>query len=210
MDKERIRQKAKKSFKADSGWSSRGYIPHYDAAGITQFITMRLADSVPQHVQLQLKAELEALEASGVGPQVLGQERRKRIERLLDAGYGSCVLANEAVAQVVIQSLETLKAAGHELTRWVIMPNHIHLLMKAHSEASLASVIRFFKARTAKLANKALSGSGRFWFPEFFDRYICDSDHLNKVIRYIDENPVRAGLVKLPQEWRFSSAGYQK
>jgi len=210
MDTERIRQRAKKSFKTNSGWSSRGYIPHYDAAGVTQFITIRLADSVPHHVQRQLKAELATLEASSVDPQVVGYERRKRIETLLDAGYGSCVLANDAVAQIIIQAFDRLTTDGHELTRWVIMPNHIHMLLKIRSDISLASVIRFFKARTGKQANNLLGSSGRFWFPEFFDRYMRDSAHLSRVITYIDENPLRAGLVKRPEDWRFSSVVYPK
>ena len=210
MDTERICQKARKSFKAHSGWSSRGYIPHYDAAGITQFITIRLADSVPYHVQQQLQIELEALESSGVDPQTVGQERRKRIESLLDGGYGSCVLANDTVAQIIIQSFEKLTTDGHDLMRWVIMPNHLHMLIKIRSNISLASVIRFFKALTAKQANNLLGRSGRFWFPEFFDRYIRDATHLSRVITYIDENPLRAGLVKRLEDWRFSSAVYLK
>jgi REP element-mobilizing transposase RayT len=207
MDRDRIRRKAQKSFRTDAGWWSRGYLPHYDSAEHTQFVTIRLADSVPKHVQVSLNAELGALKKKGEDSSSIGYHRCKRMEALLDAGYGCCVLKAESVADVIIKALENLVEQGHEVLRWVIMPNHIHLLLKIRHGTSLSSVIRFFKGRTGKQANEALGSSGRFWFPEYFDRYIRDSDHLNKVLHYIDQNPVRAGLVKAAADWRFGSAG---
>jgi hypothetical protein len=55
-----------------------------------------------------------------------------------------------------------------------------------------------------------LGGTGRFWYPEFFDRYIRDADHLERVVGYIDDNPVRAGLVIKASDGRFGSAGYRR
>ena len=208
MNRERIRLKAQASFTTNHGWSSRGYLPHYDAAGLTQFITIRLADSVPRHVHSSLEVELQALEASGAAEREIGQQRRRRIEFLLDAGYGSCILAQAEVADIIIQAIGNLSVNGHEVIRWVVMPNHIHMLVRVRSGVSLASMLRFFKGRTARLANKVLNRSGQVWFPEFFDRYIRDVQHRDRVIRYIDENPVKAGLVIVAEDWRFGSAGY--
>jgi len=206
MNRDCIRRKAKKSFRADNRWWSRGYLPHYDSAEHAQFITIRLADSVPSHVQVALNAELESLRMKGGDSQAIGYHRRKRIEALLDAGYGSCALQAESVAEVILRALEKLVEQGHDVVRWVVMPNHIHLLLKIRRGTALSTVIRFFKGRTGREANKVLGASGRFWFPEYFDRYIRDSDHLAKVLRYIDENPVRAGLVGVAADWRFGSA----
>ncbi len=207
---DRIRRKARTSFRTTDGWSSRGYLPHCDAPGLIQFVTIRAADSVPRDIQSALSLELEALRVKGVEAHEINRQRVRRIESLLDAGYGACLLATEAVAGVVIASLRIIAVEGHEILRWVVMPNHIHLLLKIRSSTSLSCVIRFFKARTGKQINKILGSSGRFWFPEYFDRYIRDSGHLDRVIRYIDQNPVRANLVESAENWSFGSVGYQK
>jgi putative transposase len=210
MDKDRIQRKAARSFKTSNGWSSRGYLPHFHREGVIQFITIRLADSLPRHVQNILDAELAVLKSSGLDPDGVGYQRCKRIETLLDAGYGSCSLRAMRVAEIVLHALRILEAEGNEIVRWVIMPNHIHLLIRVRSGASLQSVMRSFKGRTGKEANKILGTSGRFWFPEFFDRYIRDGEHLRRVIRYIDQNPVRAGLVRMAADWPFGSLGCSK
>ena len=90
------------------------------------------------------------------------------------------------------------------------MPNHIHLLLVLRTGTLLGEMLRSFKGRTGKEANKILGRAGRFWFPEYFDRYIRDSDHRSRVIRYIDQNPVRAGLVQVPEDWPYGSAGYHR
>lgn len=125
MHHERIREKANDSFKTEDGWSSRGYLPHFDRDGIAQFVTIRLADSVPRHVQSRLAIELIALKEKGADAQAIGRQRCRRIEALLDAGYGSCALSRDTVAEMATHELGRLVGQGHELLRWVIMPNHL-------------------------------------------------------------------------------------
>jgi REP element-mobilizing transposase RayT len=209
MERQQLKTKAARTFKTSDGWSSRGYIPHLDRSGVTQFITIRLADSMPKEVLAKLSKELELLRSRNTDAELITYQRFKRIESLLDAGYGSCTLTTNGVGQVVIDALNKLIADGHQILRWVIMPNHIHVLIKVCGDISLHSLVRFFKGRTGKLANKILGSTGRFWFPEFFDRYIRDAEHLSRVIRYIDQNPVRAGLVKAAEDWPFGSLGYE-
>lgn len=148
------------------------------------------------------------LKANGAKPREIEYLRFRRIETLLNARHGSCALAREAVAQMTIQELGNLEEQGHEILRWTIMPNHINFLIRVRDGISLASVIRFFKARTGREANKIIGQAGRFWFPEFFDRYIRDREHLDRVIRYIDQNPVKAGLVKVATDWPFGSVSW--
>jgi REP element-mobilizing transposase RayT len=209
MHSNRIRLKARRSFNNSDGWSSRGYLPHFNSSGVIQFITIRLADSLPRHVCAALQAELGRLEADGAAPQLVEQQWRKRTEALLDAGYGACVLAREEVAEIVVKSIGILVVNGHEVLRWVVMPNHVHLLLKLQHGFELSSVIRSFKGRTGREVNRVLGSTGRFWYPEFFDRYIRDADHLDRVVGYIDDNPVRAGLVTKASDWRFGSVGYR-
>ena len=65
------------------------------------------------------------------------------------------------------------------------------------------------KTYTAQGANKLLQRKGRFWMPDYFDRYTRDGTHFNKVIAYIENNPVKAGLCQSPADWRFSSAWHR-
>jgi hypothetical protein len=82
------------------GWYSRGYLPHFDSLGAMQFITFRLADSLPQTVLNQLEKELEE-----VPENQRVRERYRRIERWLDAGLGCCALGHPRMAEVVQETL---------------------------------------------------------------------------------------------------------
>jgi putative DNA methylase len=76
-------------------------------------------------------------------------------------------------------------------------------------ETPMAAVVRSWKSFTANEANRLLGRAGTFWQPEYFDRYIRDEEHLGKAIRYIENNPVKAGLARLPEEWIFNSAYFR-
>lgn len=64
------------------------------------------------------------------------------------------------------------------------------------------------KGGTARAANLILGRTGAFWERDYFDRYIRDETHLAAVMRYIEQNPVKAGLVASAQEWRYGSAAH--
>ncbi len=208
MNRQQLRQKARATFRTQDGWCRRGYLPHFDAPGKAQFITIRLADSLPQSLQPTLYTELATLRNKKASAQEIVLEKCRRIEAFLDAGYGSCLLQRTDIATLVVDSLKFLNSRGHEILRWVIMPNHVHLLILVRYDTSLAAVVRSFKGWTASRANRITGSSGSFWYPEYFDRYIRDDAHFSRVIGYIDANPVKAGLVMNPTNWRFSSAGW--
>ena len=187
--------------KSPRGWYHRGYLPHYDPGSITQFITCRLYDSLPQTVLRRLEAELECRPVENI-------QRKKLIliDKFLDIGYGQCFLGQEEIATVVRDSMLTFHGERYELISWVIMPNHIHVLLRPFDGFALEKIIHSFKSFTSLKANRILGRTGTFWMREYFDRYIRDSDHFEKAIRYIENNPVKAGLCKTPEDWRFSSA----
>lgn len=74
------------------------------------------------------------------------------------------------------------------------MPNHVHALIET-SQTPLAEILRGWKSYTGKAANRLLERTGNFWQAEYFDRYIRDEEHFRKAMRYIENNPVKAGLV---------------
>jgi type I restriction enzyme R subunit/putative DNA methylase len=88
------------------------------------------------------------------------------------------------------------------------MPNHVHLLILP--KAPVAVLMRWLKGSTARRANQLLSQTGqRFWQDESYDHYLRRSNQIERTVRYIEENPVAAGLASSAAGWRWSSAGWQ-
>jgi putative transposase len=175
------------------GWYFPRGLPHLDAPGIVQAITFRLADSLPREIVKARQGEGDAA-------------HRQRIAAALDAGHGACLLREPALASIVEAAL--LHGAGqrYELIAWVIMPNHVHVLIAPAENHALPDIVQAWKSWTAKAINRERGGVGTVWQREFFDRFVRDDGHLVAAIAYIEENPVKAGLVARVADWRFGSA----
>lgn len=174
-------------------WYSRGYLPHCDVPGLLQFITFRLADSLPA----------DALEDM---PQN-SDERNSKIEALLDAGYGECLLRHPEVAAITENALLHFDGQRYLLLAWGVMPNHVHLLIQTREGWNLSDLLHGWKSFTAHAINSHLGRNGAVWMTDYFDRYIRDDLHLAAVVEYIHANPVKAGLVDEEKHWPHSSAG---
>jgi len=184
------------------GWYHRGRLQHFDPGEVNQFITFNLFDSVPQKLIERWKSLVD------LGDPGTAAEYRKKIERFLDRGYGACFLRNEAVARMVAESLYYHDGSKYYLICWVIMPNHVHLLLRPKPDVDLGVITHSIKSYTAHEANKILGRNGQFWQHESFDRYIRNQEHFVNVVRYIERNPVKARLCQKPSDWEFSSARY--
>jgi putative DNA methylase len=139
-------------------------------------------------------------------PQDPDREFRKRIETYLDKGCGCAYLKDVRIADMVQNALLHFDGDRYRLTAWVIMPNHIHLLLTPFSHQSLSRIMQSIKSYTAQEANKLLNRAGHFWMQDYFDRFIRDELHYERVIAYIENNPVKAGLCLSPSDWPWSSA----
>ena len=179
-------------------WHSRSYLPHVDGLSRQQFITFRLADSLPKSVLQRLAAELPDEDQDS--------ERHTRIEEFLDSGHGSCLLRDHACAEIVEGALLHFANIRYRLIAWVVMPNHVHALIEPRSEHLLADILHAWKSFTANKINRLLGQDGPLWQREYWDRYIRDMEHLQSTFAYIHANPVAAGLVDDAQRWLFSSA----
>ncbi len=186
-------------------WHSRGYLPHLDQPEIIQSVTFRLADSIPADVVVGWKNEL-ALTGKEAASDPRCAELRDRIERYAGQGHGACWLRDGRVADQVENALLHFDGVRYRLLAWVIMPNHVHALIETMSGFPLEGVIHSWKSFTAKKINRILGRSGQVWEQDYFDRYIRDEKHLATVLDYIEQNPVKAGLVDSAHEWRWSSA----
>ena len=183
------------------GWHSRGYLPHFEGGEILQFMTIHLGDALPQKVIESWKIEIEREKDD----EKLRQMIIKR-EKYLDQGYGECDLAKVEIAEIVKESLLRFDSVRYNLVSWVIMPNHVHFLIKPLNNFSVSVIIQRFKSFTSHEANKILQKSGRFWQVDYFDRYIRDYEHFEKTVNYIENNPVKAGLCEKRRDWKYSSA----
>ncbi len=88
------------------------------------------------------------------------------------------------------------------------MPNHVHLLVEVWQNP-LAELIKSWKQFIAREANKLLGREGTFWEREYWDTLIKDDDQPKKAVRYIEANPVKAGLAREASEWQWSSARHR-
>jgi REP element-mobilizing transposase RayT len=176
------------------GWHSRGYLPHFDSPKTVQFITFRLADSLPAAVATTLHHEANV--------HVLDQQ--------LDSGFGACWLKRPEIASLVQDALLHFDGERYRLIAWCLMPNHVHVVIEIVDGQSLTDIVRSWKSFTARKSNSQLGRSGAFWHPDYFDRYMRNESHLAQTVEYIELNPVKARLVKDADEWLWSSAHFRK
>ena len=181
------------------GWHENGYLPHRDEPGLVQFVTFRLADAFPE----ELRSEWETLLK-------IENDRKRRIEleAYLDKGRGACHLKQPDLAKIVEDSLRFRHGTDYELRAWVIMPNHVHLHFKVF-DVPMAQLLDAWKGFTAKQANKVLGRRGQFWQDGYWDTFMRDEEHEQRTRRYVESNPVKAGLVALRKEWPWSSARFR-
>jgi len=189
----------------EAGWHTRGYLPHFDGAAVPQTITLHLADAVPLKVIERWQRELKDL--NDKRKLVLMQQR---IDRYLDQGYGECLLKLPPIAKLVQDSLLKYDNIKYVLFAWCIMPNHEHSLLTRFEEAEIEEIMQAHKSYTAHQANKIFHRKGQFWMPEYHDRVIRNQKHFYNVMRYIENNPVKARLCAKPSDWPFSSAWFRK
>jgi REP element-mobilizing transposase RayT len=174
-------------------------LPHFDDGRQTQFVTDRLADSLPSSALDRQKTLLDH-------GKITERDYHAAVDKYLDNGYGECLLARPEIAELVIENLTRHAGVRYQLHAWVIMPNHVHLLFTGIDGRSLSEIMHGFKSYTAHEINRRLDRTGHVWSKEYFDRYIRDGMHFRNAARYIERNPVKAGLCRSPEDWPFSSA----
>ncbi len=175
-------------------------LPHWRQSGTTYFVTFRLADSLPQDKMRQLRNEREnwlKRHPEPRSPSDIAEYHRlfsKKIEEWLDAGAGSCVLAQPNVAAIVADALKHFHGKRYILGEWVVMPNHVHVVITPLGEHHLSDILHSWKSFTANAINKVLQRSGELWQHESYDHIVRSAKQLERIEQYIRENPVKAGV----------------
>jgi len=112
---------------------------------------------------------------------------------------------NPELAILMISFLSRNHEVKYLLQAFVVMPDHLHLILKPINGSSLAEIMKAIKGGSAFEINKKLQRKGRFWQIENFDHLIRNEHGLREKWDYIKENPVKAKLVKEAEDYPFSS-----
>jgi REP element-mobilizing transposase RayT len=164
------------------GWHRRGYLPHFDSHDLSQHVVFRLFDAVPRDLD------------GG--------------DDVLDQNHGSAVLRDPGCATFVAETLLFGDRTRYALQAWCVMPNHVHVLIATGAGHELGNIVRSWKVYSTRRINALMARSGQLWATDYFDRFIRNQRHFETTKRYIEMNPVSAGLCASPRDWRFSSAGW--
>jgi REP element-mobilizing transposase RayT len=185
----------------------RGRLPHWEKEEGLYFITFHLADSLPRKVLEKLTDRQRVLlAAKRTGARLLPDQKTlieefspRKVEAYFDRGIGSCALRDARVAELVADALRLWHGKRYLLIAWCVMPNHVHVIFRLMAGEQLADVLRSWKSYTARMANRILRRTGAFWQREYYDRLIRGEGELDRAVRYVTNNPGRAGL----REWKW-------
>ena len=193
-----------------------GNLPHWRQDGVTYFVTFRTADSMPKERVEQWKAEREAwLKAhpqivdatpssraseehgGGAASTSRSEDERREYYRLfterwqnwLDEAHGACLLARTDIAREVERCLRHDDGKRYRLDEFVIMPNHVHVLVTPLGEHTLSDILQAWKSVTGHAINKLANLKGSFWQKESFDHIVRSPEQLERIRAYIRDNP---------------------
>lgn len=175
----------------------RRRLPHLYETGVPVFLTWRLHGSLPPNRRFPPDA-------------LTSGQAFAAMDRLLDeARTGPFHLRHPAVANMLVEAINhNANTLGHyALHAFAVMPNHVHLL--ATPSVVLPILTKSLKSITAKRGNAILALTGNpFWQEESYDHLVRQEKEFDRILNYIEDNPVRAGLAACASQYRWSSAGW--
>ncbi|HTL51337.1 MAG TPA: transposase [Planctomycetota bacterium] len=182
------------------------HLPHWTRERAIYGVTFRLGDSLPASVLSKWIRErdsyIERVLASKKKLTEFEQIRvdtlhSLRIQKYLDAGHGDCLLRDARAALVVRDALAHFDGQRYRIAAWCVMPNHVHVVVQP-TETSLPKILHTWKSYTSHSVNKVLGRTGSLWQVEYYDRLLRDEAELRHALRYIAQNPEKAGLKNWP------------
>jgi putative transposase len=180
-------------------------------------VTYRLEDAIPAGVIQEFLYERNKwLLHRGINPKYLTAERAEwkstvgrltkadqmlyertmanRLNKYLDAGHGSCALKRPELAEIVANALTFFHRQRVLTGDYVVMPNHVHVLLRPINGFELEDILHSVKSYTANKINRILGTAGKFWMRESYDHIVRDSEQLEAYQGYISSNPGKAQL----------------
>ncbi len=173
-------------------------LPHWNQADCFCFVTWRMDDALPRPLVEEWKRDRDLWLKDHPEPWNAETQRQYhelfsvRLNAWLDAGHGSCVLRQPNIRKIVADALTHFDGSRYHLASYVIMPNHVHVLLRLIPDFPLPDILHSWKSFTANAINKALNRTGTLWQPEYWDTLIRNDRHFAACLAYIRDNP--AGL----------------
>ena len=173
----------------------KGNLPHWRQDGVTYFVTFRLDDSIPQAKLRHWLTERKQWLDHHAAPHDIATQREfnrlftQRFLRWLDAGYGECILSRPDVRELIVDTLRHFDGQRYRLADWVIMPNHVHVLLSPLGDRTLSGILHSWKSFTAQAINRLLGRQGPVWQKESFDHIVRNPESFERIARYIQDNP---------------------
>ena len=169
-------------------------LPHWDFGEVAQTITYRLADSLSENEYNRILYEMGTLPLERQD-----LYKRTQIENFLHENrYGSCCLNQPEAANIVIDAWDFYDGNKYDLYAWVVMGNHVHVLIRQHEGYRLEDIIRSWKSFTSRQIAAKLHMPQPIWRDGYWNRMIRDAGHFQKVKEYIQNNPEKSGLTNWP------------
>ena len=196
-------------------------LPHWFQANAAIFVTFRTSDSLPVQVRLRLVEELRSWLAIHNLPLELADSvfdaktakfdrilaelelvRQRELKKLtsqlfhrsLDESHGECLLRSRSLANIVAEAIMKFDGDRYDLDSFVIMPNHVHVIVQFRGSYGLSVVSQSWMRYTAREINKCIGRAGTLWQPECFDHIIRSDKQFQYLRRYIFENPSKANV----------------
>ena len=186
---------------------TRRNLPHWETPGATYFVTFRLEDSIPAGLLCELESLRDGwLKAHGIThdselfrlPENQRREFHRTItaqeERWLDQGHGSCLLRHKEPRERSEGALRFFDGKRYALDAFVIMPNHVHVLILPYHEWELSKITPAWKKHAAREINLLLGRQGGLWQKESYDHIVRDLEQFEAYRRYIANNPAKLRL----------------
>jgi type I restriction enzyme R subunit len=193
-------------------------LPHWRQDGVTYFVTFRLSDSIPQAIRRRWEEEKALwLKTRGIvydgergcwhaaftrlpAPEQFRfhQHFNRQVQSCLDRGLGECHLRKAGCLNTMRGKLLGDDGSRHHMGDFIIMPNHVHLLVTPVPGEDLEVILKRMKGASAVECNRLLRRSGSFWQAESYDHIVRSLEQLREYRKYIAENPAKAGIAVIP------------
>ena len=193
-----VRQECRTSYlnKKEYVHITKGHkLPHWYQPGKTQFVTFRLADSLPQSKMKEYRQLKEQWTKEHPQPWTKTEQEEYdkliggRLNKWLDDGLGSCVLKRADVRKCLEEALAFYDGKEYIIHAYVIMPNHVHILLTPIGDVNVVDILGRVKGYSAKRINQTIGSSGELWQKDMFDRIVRSDENFNAIIEYIRTNP---------------------
>lgn len=216
------------------GLFRRRRLPHWDVEDATYFVTTCLAGSIPAQGLTRLQEYRKQLERRPKPNDVTLEEWETHKHKLMFARFDEIVdtqpavrhLENPKAASEVESALRHFAGERYDLLAYVVIPSHFHWVFHARApwvqtfdgnaivgqafqpakRAPRERIMQSAKGFSARQCNRLLGLRGEFWQHESYDHVVRDEEEMFRIIEYVENNPVKAGLVTRPDEWQWSSA----